>query len=64
MENSQEFKKCRLCGNDLANQPWQSEWDGPCHYKTNLCNNCGKKTWVKVSFEGSGHDEWKLSREE
>lgn len=64
MENSQEFKKCRLCGNDLANQPWHSEWDGPQHYKTNLCNKCGKKTWVKVNFEGSGHDEWKLGQEE
>jgi len=53
------LKKCRTCSNDLEDKPWKSEWDINHHYKTNICDKCGKKTWLKVDFLGSGDDDWK-----
>ena len=61
---TKKLTQCRKCGNDLEDKPWQSNWEGAQHYKTNTCDRCGKKNWVKVDFEGSGHDDWKPSEDE
>ncbi len=54
-----EFKKCRRCGKELEEDKWISEWDNKDdlnhHYKSLVCE-CGKKSWVKLDFCGSGHD--------
>ncbi|MFH1682407.1 MAG: hypothetical protein ABIA37_01290 [Candidatus Woesearchaeota archaeon] len=54
-----EVTKCRKCGNDLEHKPWESQFEANQHYKTNTCDKCGKKNWIKVEFDGSGHDHWK-----
>ena len=61
---SKKINCCRLCNNDLENKPWISQWEGNQHYKVNICDNCGKKQWITVDFEGSGHDHWKPSEED
>ena len=61
---NKNITKCRICGNDLTDKPWQSQWEIDQHYKINICDKCGKKTWVKVDFEGSGHDRWKPNEDE
>jgi len=50
---------CRKCGNNLEEKTWKSEWHAKHHYKSTICDCCGKKTWIKVHFEGSGDDDWK-----
>jgi len=51
--------RCRCCGDELNKDEWFSEWDqinhADLHYKSIVCS-CGKKTWVKLDFIGSGHD--------
>ncbi len=53
------FLRCRRCGNELEKEGWVSEWDSlnhtEGHYKSIRCE-CGKKSWLKVDFSGSGHD--------
>ncbi|MBI2135666.1 hypothetical protein HYU06_01185 [Candidatus Woesearchaeota archaeon] len=50
--------KCMYCKEDLANrEDWRSEFAGDEHYKTVTCN-CGKESWIRVGFSGSGHDFW------
>jgi len=56
-----EFEKCHClyCRKKLNQNKLRSEWD-PCEheihqYKSIVCE-CGKKNWVKVDFDCSGHD--------
>ncbi|MBI2669201.1 hypothetical protein HYX14_05145 [Candidatus Woesearchaeota archaeon] len=50
-----EFRdnRCLYCRKELAE--WNSSWDAGQHYKNIPCD-CGKENWIKVEFEGSGHD--------
>ena len=52
-----EMKECYVCNQDLSELPWNSQFDSIHHYKTVKCN-CGKLHRVKVSWSGSGHDNW------
>jgi len=36
---------------------WRSEFNREIHYKALRCS-CGKDLRIKVSFQGSGHDNW------
>lgn len=58
------LRKCRICETDLADKLWLSQWEANQHYKVNICDKCGKKTWLKVDFDGSGDDDWKPDEEE
>ncbi len=58
------LKKCLFCNNSLENKPWQSQWELNQHYKTHICEKCGKKNWVKVDFLGSGDDDWQPDKKE
>ena len=53
-------KRCVYCNAELDLEKWASHWDDlqpeNHHYKCVVCD-CGKKSWVKVKFDGSGHDE-------
>ncbi len=53
-------KKCLYCKHDLEPAFWNSEWGelDMHHYKSIQCHECGKKNWVQLKFEGSGHDEF------
>jgi hypothetical protein len=49
---------CHRCNVELDKDKWVSEWDSgnpELHYKSAICE-CGKKNWVQVDFQGSGHD--------
>ncbi len=52
--------RCEYCCKDIDKTKWDSEWDKRYHlshhYKSIKCDSCGKKNWVKVEFDGSGHD--------
>lgn len=48
---------CLYCNSELSANDWRSVWEGQFHYKLTQCK-CGKKHRVKVSFVGSGHDDW------
>lgn len=52
-------QKCTYCCRELDNFKWISQWDEQNHqahhYKSIICE-CGKKNWIKVDFQGSGHD--------
>jgi len=61
MEDRGEMgKKCLYCKKELDLNQWNSQWDSLHHeihhYKIIRCE-CGKKNWVKVDFDGSGHDQ-------
>jgi len=51
--------RCLYCHKELDKNKLHSEWDSlehdTHHYKHIMCD-CGKKNWVKVSFDCSGHD--------
>ncbi len=50
--------KCMYCKEDLLQrEDWRSEFAGDEHYKSVTCN-CGKDSWIRVGFSGSGHDFW------
>ncbi|HIH42571.1 TPA: hypothetical protein HA246_02920 [Candidatus Woesearchaeota archaeon] len=50
--------KCMYCKEDLSKrEDWRSEFAGDEHYKSVTCN-CGKESWIRVGFSGSGHDFW------
>ena len=50
--------KCMYCKEDLSQrEDWRSEFAGDEHYKSVTCN-CGKESWIRVGFSGSGHDFW------
>ncbi len=51
--------ECLYCCEN-GEKRWFSEWNHEHHYKTFLCKCCGKKNFVRVSFQGSGHDNWGL----
>ena len=55
-----EVVRCHHCGFEINKDQWNSEWDtlnsSAHHYKSAVCV-CGKKIWVRVNFNGSGHDE-------
>ncbi|PIN76393.1 hypothetical protein COV17_02615 [Candidatus Woesearchaeota archaeon CG10_big_fil_rev_8_21_14_0_10_36_11] len=47
------------CSHPINREDWNSEW-GECdeqHYKKAVCSKCGKTNWIKLRFEGSGHDD-------
>ena len=48
-------QKCLYCRKELPVEQWHSVFTAEQHYKTLSCE-CGKKNWVKLSFDGSGHD--------
>lgn len=51
--------RCEYCHCELKKSKWSSAW-GECdeqHYKILSCEKCGKKNWLNVDFEGSGHDD-------
>jgi len=54
----QEVQKevCPYCKRNI-NGSWKSEFDLKHHYKVFNCE-CGKKVWIKLNFNGSGHDTW------
>ncbi|MBT4651310.1 hypothetical protein HOC13_02190 [Candidatus Woesearchaeota archaeon] len=58
------LKNCLSCSTALKEENWNSIWEGEHHYKTNTCNNCGEKSWIKVNFDGSGDDDWKPLEQE
>jgi hypothetical protein len=49
---------CDYCSNNFE-KSLDSEWGDrdEQHYKSTSCDNCGKKNWLKVDFQGSGHDD-------
>ncbi|MBS1266773.1 MAG: hypothetical protein MAG795_00742 [Candidatus Woesearchaeota archaeon] len=51
--------ECLYCSEE-AEKRWVSEWNCEHHYKSFCCKNCGKKNFVRVNFQGSGHDSWGL----
>lgn len=53
--------KCVYCHARI--RKFESEHAEGQHYKTAKCPECGKKIWVKVSFEGSGHDDFESELE-
>ncbi len=56
-KNSFSQQKCNYCLTSLTRQDVSSEWgEEKQHYKVLNCHDCGKKTWVKLDFDGSGHD--------
>ena len=48
---------CPYCKSDLSKENWDSEFAVHLHYKKLTCK-CGKKVWIRVNFNGSGHDSW------
>ena len=52
-----ETLACLYCSDD-SQQDWSSEWNKDHHYKTFTCRKCGRKNFLKVSFQGSGHDSF------
>ena len=57
IKEKDEVDYCLYCHNKL--EGWRSEHIHNFHYKVSICNSCGREHWVKVDFEGSGHDNWK-----
>ena len=55
-----EFIQDCYCGSHLHG--WESEFFMHLHYKICVCNSCHRKNRVKVSFIGSGLDDWELFR--
>jgi len=53
---------CGYCRTDVSQIKWESEFYLDIHYKTMTCPECNKKQSVKVSYEGSGHDNWNLEK--
>jgi hypothetical protein len=57
--DSLKENRCIYCSKILEEQKWSSRWDQDRHdihhYKSIVCE-CGKHNWVKVDFDGSGHD--------
>ena len=49
---------CVYCSHGLERDSWNSRWCDSVehHYKTISCVQCGKRNWLKVDFQGSGHD--------
>lgn len=47
---------CEYCGHDFSTHDWHSEWGDNTHqhYKTTICERCGRKDCVRVSFLSSG----------
>jgi hypothetical protein len=58
-------QRCLYCRKEVDLGGWHSCWDDcHCHahhYKALKCD-CGRKNWIKVEFDGSGHD-WTLRTE-
>ena len=52
-----KIEQC-YCGHQLDSLCCHSEWGDreEQHYKSVVCNECGRKNWIKVGFLGSGHD--------
>jgi len=48
--------KCEYCSEQINLESLESFWIAQYHYKVVRCS-CGKSNWVKVNFEGSGHDQ-------
>jgi len=48
---------CPRCRQSMKHKRFESEFHGKLHYKAARCD-CGEKVWVKVNFDGSGHDNW------
>jgi len=48
-------ERCCYCRKELDVEQWNSCWDSEYHYKSIICE-CGKKNWVRLEFDGSGHD--------
>ena len=57
-KNSFLQQKCGYCHTLLDGLKIRSEWGEKedLHYKAFNCCECNKKTWLKLDFEGSGHD--------
>jgi superfamily II helicase len=53
----EEKQVCLYCS-EAQNKKWFSEWNRDHHYKNFVCECCGKKNFVAVDFQGSGHDSW------
>jgi len=55
------FLQCHYCHKELEEKKWFSEWDhhhpDDNHYKSIVCGHCQHKTWLRVDFPGSGHDQ-------
>jgi len=49
---------CSYCNEPLTDV--KSVFSGGFHYKVTKCPKCGKKLWKKVSFHGTGHDNFSL----
>ncbi|MDP3734204.1 MAG: hypothetical protein Q8R37_03160 [Nanoarchaeota archaeon] len=57
MDNHKKHR-CDYCHQDLSAKEWKSHWEEHIHhYKITDCS-CGKEKWLKVTFAGSGHDDF------
>ncbi|MFH1409299.1 MAG: hypothetical protein ABIH34_05305 [Nanoarchaeota archaeon] len=51
------LEECFYCHASLEGKEWTSVHDRWKHYKRITCD-CKREHWVRVPFEGSGHDDW------
>ncbi len=51
-------RQCLYCHADLTQRTWLSDHLDGFHYKTIICEGCGRENHVTVKFLGSGHDNW------
>ena len=48
---------CPYCGTDIRDLMFRTKFELNFHYKELECN-CGRKISFKMSWIGSGHDNW------
>jgi len=57
VKDAELMEACPYCNKGLPEAAWKSHWLSWKHYKTATCG-CGKDIWLRVWFDGSGHDSW------
>jgi hypothetical protein len=50
--------ECLYCTHTSDDKNWYSEWNKDHHYKSFICEKCGRKNFMPVNFQGSGHDSF------
>ncbi len=57
-----EGAKCGYCHGAFEKEDFSAEWGDreEQHYASVQCGDCGKKSWVDLEFEGSGHASLEL----
>jgi hypothetical protein len=53
-----ECFECIYCSAKEEKKQWFSEWNKDHHYKCFVCEKCGRKNFILVDFDGSGHDSF------